>query len=192
MNRLSRLCRQSPKPEKRWQGSGSAALACALLALLAAASPLAQAQGSWVWLDEQGRKVYSDIPPPASVPERRIQQRPGSDGLLTVSPAAATGAPAADGLTAPASDASRQNPARKGSADSAAPLYQRNEEALRENCRRARSALQTLNSGLQLYMLNEKGEQVEMDATGRAQEIQRMQQAERDNCVPERDKGKRQ
>lgn len=192
MDQLSRLCRQSADPAARWRRNGRAVLGCGLLVLLAAASQMAEAQGSWLWLDEQGRKVFSDTPPPASLPENRILQRPASGGLLPVSPAAPASAPTADGQPAQGSDAARQRPASKASAEASVPLYQRNEEALRENCRRARAALQTLNSGLKLHMLNDKGEMVEMDAASREREIQQMRQAERDNCVPDRQNGKRQ
>lgn len=41
------------------------------------AAGLAQADGgNWRWLDSQGRQVFSDLPPPASVPEPRILQHP--------------------------------------------------------------------------------------------------------------------
>jgi hypothetical protein len=173
-------------PAAGWQATGRTALGCGLLAWLAAASLPAQAQGSWIWLDAQGRKVFSDVPPPASVPEQRIQQRPAGKLLPATSPPPST--PETAGMAVSA--APRQNPAPKSSPESGVPLYQRNEQALRDNCRRARSALQTLNSGLRLMRLNEQGEQVELDATSRAQEIERMQQAERDHCVPARNKGK--
>ena len=36
------------------------------------------AQAQWQWLDQSGRKMYSDQPPPASVPEGKILK--GADG----------------------------------------------------------------------------------------------------------------
>jgi len=136
------------------------------------AGSLAQADsGSWQWQDSQGRKVFSDLPPPASVPEQRILQRPGPDLPATNLPSR-TGSP-------PGSADSDQP---QGKAPE--PLYQRNAAALRENCRSARATLATLASGLRLYSLNEKGEQVLMDGAMRTQETLRAQQAERDNCEP--------
>ncbi len=144
------------------------------------AAGLAQADGgNWRWLDSQGRQVFSDLPPPASVPEPRILQRPGPD---LPAPAPAPGSTAAGGSPR----ASAANPEQGQTADSAAepPLYQRNAAALRENCRRARSTLATLASGLRLYRLDDKGEQVLMDDAMREQETRQARQAERDNCEP--------
>lgn len=133
---------------------------------------LAQAEGSrWQWQDSQGRKVFSDMPPPASVPEQRILQRPGPELPAPSQPSASSNPPTSAGNDQPQGKAPE-------------PLYQRNAAALRENCRRARSTLATLASSLRLYSLNEKGEQVLMDDAMRAQETQRAQQAERDNCEP--------
>ena len=136
------------------------------------AGALAQADGGrWQWQDSQGRQVFSDLPPPTSVPEPRILQRPGPDLP-------------APSLTSPSSSppASAGSDQPRGKAPE--PLYQRNAAALRENCRRARATLATLASSLRLYSLNDKGEQVLMDDAMRAQETLRAQQAERDNCEP--------
>ncbi len=160
----------------------AAAGGCLLAGLLAAGAP-AFATDSWIWLDAQGRKVFSDLPPPSSLSAQRILQRPDDTALLL--PAAAPAHPP----TAPAAGDGRS--AAAGAAALERPLYQRNEEALRENCRRARAALQTLNSGLRLQRLNDQGEAVEMDEATRAQEVRRMQQEERDNCAPERKNGQR-
>lgn len=139
-----------------WLGAGSLALADG---------------GRWQWQDSQGRKVFSDLPPPASVPEQRILQRPGPELPAPSLPSRTDSAPA-----------SADREPSQGQAPE--PLYQRNAAALRENCRRARSTLATLASSLRLYSLNEKGEQVLMDDAMRGQETLRAQQAERDNCEP--------
>lgn len=161
--------------------------ACGLLVMLCA-SGQTWADGRWHWLDQHGRQVYSDMPPPVNVPEHKILQRPGGVSLSDVTPAGAGPSPSSRPLPAmddsQATDADRQSPAER-------PLYQRNADTLRENCRRARAALQTLNSGLRLSTINEQGEAVVLDDAMRAQEIRRMQREERDNCVPERKSGKR-
>lgn len=142
-----------------WLGAGSLALADG---------------GRWQWQDSQGRKVFSDLPPPASVPEPRILQRPGPELPAPSLPSRTDSAPA-----------SADSDQSQGKAPE--PLYQRNAAALRENCRRARATLATLASGLRLYRLDEKGAQVLMDDTMRAQETLRTRQAERDNCEPKAD-----
>ena len=138
------------------------------------AGSLAQAEsGRWQWQDSQGRRVFSDLPPPASVPEQRILQRPGPE-----LPAAASS------LTSPAENPPASANSAKSPGAAQEPLYRRNAAELRENCRRARATLATLASGLRLYSLDEKGAQVLMDDAMRAQETLRAQQAERDNCEP--------
>ena len=136
------------------------------------AGSLAQADGGrWQWQDSQGHQVFSDLPPPASVPEQRILQRPGPDLPAPSLPSPSSSSPASAGSDQPQGKAPE-------------PLYQRNAAALRENCRLARATLATLASSLRLYSLNDKGEQVLMDDAMRAQETLRAQQAERDNCEP--------
>ena len=135
------------------------------------AGSLVQAEGGrWQWQDSQGRQVFSDLPPPASVPEQRILQRPGPDLPAPSLPSPSSTPASAD-----------RDPSQGQALE---PLYQRNAAALRENCRRARATLATLASSLRLYSLNDKGEQVLMDDTMRTQETLRAQQAERDNCEP--------
>lgn len=143
---------------------------CWLLAGLASAE-----SGNWRWLDEQGRQVFSDLPPPVTVPERRILQRPGPDLPRALPGQAGNG----DNRAASANQGQGQAPSQASE-----PLYQRNAAALRENCRRARSTLATLASGLRLYRLDDKGEQVLMDEAMREQETRQARQAERDNCEP--------
>jgi hypothetical protein len=184
MNRRSRLSRPSPVQDKRSSSPVRAALQCGLIALAATACQVALAQSSWLWIDDQQRKVYSDTPPPPSIPEPRILLRPAPVKSQPTQAQEAASAAANDASPPKSSVPPRNQAGRKG--EVSIPLYQRNEEALRENCRRARSALQTLNSGLKLMTLNDKGEQVEMDAATREREIQQMRQDERDNCVPER------
>ncbi|TNF62372.1 MAG: DUF4124 domain-containing protein, partial [Burkholderiales bacterium] len=46
--------------------------------LLAVSMTLATgwAHAQWQWVDDAGRKVFSDTPPPATVPERNVLRRP--------------------------------------------------------------------------------------------------------------------
>jgi hypothetical protein len=138
---------------------------------LATGSPAQAGNGNWQWLDSQGRRIFSDLPPPTSVPDQRILQRPGPELP-------------GPGLPTP-KDSSPASPAGDQSLGKAPePLYQRNAAALRENCRHAKATLATLASGLRLHTLDEKGGQVLMDDAMRARETLRAQQAERDNCEP--------
>ena len=138
-----------------------------------AAGPAMADSSNWRWLDSQGRQVFSDLPPPVTVPERRILQRPGPDLPKTLPSQADKG-------DSQAASANKEQAPSQASE----PLYQRNAAALRENCRRARSTLATLAAGLRLYRLDDKGEQVLMDDAMREQETRQARQAERDNCEP--------
>ena len=51
-----------------------------LMGLLLACSSAAMAQ--WQWIDGTGRKVFSDTPPPASIPDKSILRKPGSGMTL--------------------------------------------------------------------------------------------------------------
>ena len=168
MGKFSSLLWANRRPALRRQAGWLVLASCCWLG----AGSLALADGGrWQWQDSQGRKVFSDLPPPASVPEQRILQRPGPELPAPSLPSHTDRVPA-----------STDGDPSQGQAPE--PLYQRNAATLRENCRRARSTLATLASSLRLYRLNEKGEQVLMDEAMRAQETLHAQQAERDNCEP--------
>src|SRR5205823_1792862 len=47
-------------------------------AVLAVSGFSCAAQAQYVWLNERGVKQFSDMPPPASVPENRILKSPGA------------------------------------------------------------------------------------------------------------------
>ncbi len=74
------------KSMARWTLAMVAALVGAALAL-----PV-QAQTQWKWRDKTGRTQYSDLPPPATVPEQDILSRPAA---VTRRAAAAASAPPA-------------------------------------------------------------------------------------------------
>ncbi|MDO8274283.1 MAG: DUF4124 domain-containing protein [Serpentinimonas sp.] len=156
-----------------------------LTLLLAAA---AQAAPTWVWLDENGRRVASDMPPPATVPDQRILRRPAA----SVSTAAPTASPAA-----PAAPAATATPPRPAPATGAAAgrltdeqlrqqVEQRNAQIRADNCQRARASLESLQAGASqpLYMVNEQGQRVTLDEAMKRAETVRLRQIVRDNCTP--------
>jgi len=139
---------------------------CALLPALGAAQ--------WLWLDEAGRRVYSDQPPPPAVPAARILRQPG-----VAAPALWTGSAPAPATTPPAA-------ARATRAASAPPPVIPGEEALRSvqaenarlreaHCARLRDAWVTLESGVRLARMLPNGEREVLDDAARAAERQRLQ-----------------
>ena len=155
----------------------------------------AHAAGGWQWLDGSGRKVFSDMPPPASVPEKNILQRPPSPAYgATLAPA--TPDPPASAPAAPSRSDSSDTPSpRRGhrskgevpelnDAELRAAVDKRNGEIRQNNCRRAREDLAALASGTRLLVSNERGEPVVLDEERQAAEIRRLRRSEQDNCPP--------
>ncbi|MDP2263785.1 MAG: DUF4124 domain-containing protein [Hydrogenophaga sp.] len=145
------------------------------------------ALAQWQWVDATGRKVFSDTPPPASVPDKQILKRPGmrNPAPVAAAPATTETAPAAPRL--PARD--EQLEARKKQAEEAEQAKKKAEEerqakARQENCERAKRAKATMDSGVRIATTNAKGEREIMDDKSRAQENQRIDEIMRADCSP--------
>lgn len=144
---------------------------------------------TWKWRDAGGRIVWSDTPPPASVPERDILERPFASarsrtGAAPSAPAPAASAAASNGAV------SRVDPELEARRKKAAEeqLVQRKAEDEKvaavkaENCSRARNHLAALNDGLRLTRVNEKGEREVLDDKQRAEEVQRARAVIASDC----------
>jgi len=146
----------------------------------------------WQWLDGSGHKVFSDMPPPASVPEKNIVQRPPSPSYDAVPAPAAPPPPAPlpaltrpDSSDTPASRRSRRNKAEApalSDGELRAAVDRRNGEIRQQNCQRAREDLAALASGTRLLVSNERGEPVVLDEARQAAEVSRLRRSEQDNC----------
>ncbi len=174
-------------------------LAFALMAVMAAS-----AQAQWQWIDNTGRKVFSDTAPPASIPDKNILKRPGAPAPMAAVPTApAAPAPAGNGsgtgggetaATPPASPppapaVDKELEARKKEAEAAEAAKKKQEaerqaRARADNCQRARNAKATLDSGQRVAINNAKGEREVMDDARRASETQRLQQIISSDCGP--------
>lgn len=151
------------------------------------ACSLASAQ--WVW-KEGDRRVFSDTPPPASVPEKNIVKRPGGGGAPLMAPAAPAEvetAPAAAAPQLPTAD--KELEAKKKQTEQAEETKKKAEEqrvakARSESCARARQARTTLDSGIRLATTNAKGEREVMDDKARAAEARRLDDVVRSDCGP--------
>jgi hypothetical protein len=157
-------------------------------ALLGAALPWAQAQ--WQWKDQEGRRVYSDQPPPITVPDKDIFKRPAA----AREPAAAT----ADNASAPSSAASasaslplsgkdpvlerrkkeaetQEAAQKKAQAEKAASIRQ-------DNCARAKRAKAQLDSGQRIATINAQGEREIMGDSARSAELKRLAEVIQSDC----------
>lgn len=159
----------------------SLCIAATLFAVLAAPATAQQ----WKWRDAGGRVTVSDRPPPSSVAERDILQRPGSPARAPA-PAPAAAAPAAapviagvdPDLEARKQKADREEEARKKAEQDAEAAKRKAEEeriaaAKADNCNRARAHLRAIEDGVRLAKVDDKGERVVFDDKMRAEEAAR-------------------
>ncbi|MBX3604625.1 MAG: DUF4124 domain-containing protein [Piscinibacter sp.] len=159
----------------------------ALFALMLGIALALPAAAQWKWRDGGGRIQYSDLPPPAGVPEKDILQRPASAvtrqaPAFVAAPASAASAPplAAAGKE-PELEAKRKA-AEKEQAEKAKAEEQKLAAARAENCQRARSHARSLESGLRMARVNEKGEREIIDDNTRAAEMKRAQDVIASDC----------
>lgn len=165
-----------------------------LLAVLVLALLVAPASAQWQWLDVNGKKVFSDLAPPADVPEKNILKQPGAPALRKATPDdAKPGAAGKVDVTAPKADpaaAKKQAEleAKKKQAEDAEKAKLKAEEqraaaAKADNCQRAQAALAALNTGTPMRTMNAQGERIFMDEKARQAEKQRLQAAVQQNCT---------
>ena len=158
------------------------------LTCLIATSALAQ----WQWIDKDGRKVFSDRPPPSEILDKDILKRPSARTATNQSPSATQ-----DPNRAPAVKKTIDSPqlsgvdkellAKKKQADDAEAAKKKAEEekllkARVENCARAKQAKATFDSGISLSRINEKGGREIMDEAARASEVKRIQGIVESDC----------
>lgn len=152
------------------------------LGLAMALWPTAQAQ--WQWRDASGSRVFSDQPPPPSVPDSAIVSRPKSGRPMapaaTVEPAAASPAPRNAAVQRPEANLKAEAELqKKAKAEEARIAAER-----ADNCQRARRSLITVNSGMRIATVNDKGEREFMDEKAIAAERQRLEAIVRSDCAP--------
>jgi hypothetical protein len=161
-----------------------------LLGFALAASSTAFAQYSWVGKD--GRRVFSDQPPPADVPEQNVRSQPSKRAPAAVSvvrqaETPASGASAPQPATSVSAGVDKTLEEKKKQADAEAAAKQKAEDERRaaaraDNCQRASNYKSSLDSGQRISRTNEKGEREILDDAQRAAELARVQKDIADNC----------
>jgi hypothetical protein len=154
-------------------------------AALATLSLAVAAHAQYVWLDEKGVKQYSDMAPPASVPQSRILKVPGSASrspLPSGSDAAADKADTSAGGTAASAKTKLPMTTAEQNADF---LKRKTEQAEKDkksadkakldadktrNCERAREYSRALESGERITRTGKSGERYFLNDDQRAQE----------------------
>lgn len=154
----------------------------ALTLAFACVLPLS-AMAQWQWIDKSGHKVYSDQSPPPDIPAKNILKAPSgrmpaSDPAPVAAAVPAAPAPAANAPKVTGRD--KELEARKKQAEAAEAEKKKAQdaalaEAKSDNCKRAREAKATLDSGMRLSRVNAQGEREILDDNQRASEGQRLQ-----------------
>ena len=149
------------------------------------------AVAQWKWRDAGGRTQYSDTPPPPSVAEKDILQRPqagatSSRRALPVAPAstasAASDAPALAPKTADTELDTKRKLAEQDVADKKKAEEAKAAAARADNCARAKAQMRTFDAGGRVSRTNEKGEREFLDDKARAQEAARTRDAIASEC----------
>lgn len=170
-----------------------------LLAACLCALPLVAA-AQWIWIGKDGRKEYSDRPPPSDVPAKNILKQPGGARLPVQPPMQATGEAAAMPVAAAASaarpagsapklsgkDKELEDKKKQAEAADAAKKKADDEkfaQAKADNCTRAKESKATLDSGQRIARMNEKGEKEFMDDAQRASETKRLETVIARDCA---------
>jgi hypothetical protein len=157
---------------------GTTALALAALSL----APVVFAQ--YVWVNENGVKQFSDMPPPTSIPKNRILKAPGT-APRTPSNSASTPTEASEGKDG-SSAASAKDKAPMTTAEKNADFQKRKIEQTEKekkaaekektdadrakNCERARSYNKILQSGARVTTTDKNGERQYLNDEQLAQE----------------------
>lgn len=127
------------------------------------------AHAQWAWKDANGRPVYSDQPPPASVPSARIFKAPR--GQMQDAPAAPAPKPSP-------TLAERNAAYEQRRASAAEQAIKQAEEAKASaarlaNCENARNNQRALDSGSRIARFNDKGEREFLTDAQRAEASKR-------------------
>lgn len=171
-----------------------AALALGALFTFGLSNP---AFAQWKWKDKTGHVQYSDLPPPPSVSEAEILQRPNSSSSTRRPPAfapnsaqaaaAAMVASAAAAASGPAKAVEPELEAKRRKAEQEEAAKRKVEEdkqaaARAENCQRAKAQLRALDDGMRMARVNAKGEREVLDDKARAEESKRAREVVTSDC----------
>jgi hypothetical protein len=137
----------------------------------------AVASAQWMYLDKDGRKVFSDKAPPPDITPDRIVRKPGMKTTWSepqaATPAAAASAPKISGKDKELEE--RRKQAEAAEAEKNKAVAEAKAKAQAENCSRARLAKANFDSGQRISRLNAKGEREYLDDAQRQAEIKRLE-----------------
>lgn len=146
------------------------------------------ASAQWQWTDQEGRKVFSDRPPPADIPDKNVLKRPALRGQTSDAASAAGAAPQGGAGSPRISGIDKElMEKKKQAADAQAAQRKADEEKMArtraDNCARAKLAKAGFDSGRPISRTNEKGERELLDEAARADEVRRIQSIIDADCL---------
>ena len=143
------------------------------------------AQAQWQWVDNAGRKVFSDQPPPMDIPAKNILKQPAKTASLAAAPTAPASAGAAAAPQLSGEDKELVAKKKKAEADALARIKEESDNLAKikaTNCERAKANQALLDSGVRMAVTNAKGEREFLDDAARKGEAQRTRAAIDTNC----------
>jgi len=139
------------------------------------------ASAQYVWLDEKGSKQYSDMPPPASIPQKNILKQPGRGYVSSPPPSESTDNSAKDAATddkakAPMTTAEKnadfqKRKAKQAEDEAKAAAEAKHAAAKAKACENARNYSQSLSSGQRIATTDKSGERSFLTDEQRAKEL---------------------
>ena len=146
-----------------------------------------KAIAQWHWVDDQGRKVFSDRPPGPVIPDKNILKRPVQAPKASVSAPVDSNANVEAGkLVPPKSGASSTVvPRDKNATDQTQKLKQEQDRLAAskvQNCALAKRQLAGLNAGGRIARFNEKGEREFLDDAAKSAEMRLAQKTIESDC----------
>jgi len=145
------------------------------------------AVGQWAWRDAAGRMVYSDQPPPKSVPAKDIVRQPAAPAPRRIDLPEAT-ARTAKAAPPPVPSTSDREIAAKLQQQKLAEAQKKTEDdeaqqaRLAENCERLRGYQRALEGGFRVSRINVSGQQEVLDDASRAAERERTRNEIEQQC----------
>ncbi len=148
------------------------------------------ATAQWQWVGKDGRKVFSDRPPPSEIQDKDILKQPGGQHRAAAVPVE-TGEPApvakanANTPRISGKDSELETKKKKLEDEEAAKKKAEDEKLAKsraENCERVKKGLVTFQSGVRVATTNAKGEREIMDDAARAAESKRLQAIVDSDC----------
>lgn len=150
----------------------------------------------WQWVDNTGRKVFSDTAPPPGIPEKNILKQPGAKAPV---PAPSASTSPDNKTTSPGASAPALTPATGGKDEALEAKKKQAEEAEKaekkaaadrlakaraDNCSQAKQGKATYESGVRVVITNAKGEREFVDDAKRAEQINRLNEIIQSDCGP--------